>query len=235
MSESLGERMKENYEGPARDKLVRRMPVIVRADGRAFHSKPLSEPFDDTHISAMEEVAVRLVEGIMGAKAAYTQSDEVSVFLTDYDTLRTEPWFGYDQQKLASVTASMVTTIYTKHSDMNLAQFDARAFNIPREEVSNYFLWRMQDWKRNSLSMLARSHFSHSELQGKTQDDQHEMLHEIGVNWASDLHRAQKNGTWAVQDGDRGIWVSSDIHPKYDEIQDMLEPLIECDKQEEAE
>lgn len=31
------------------------------------------------------------------------------------------------------------------------AMFDARVFNIPREEVTNYFYWRQLDASRNSI------------------------------------------------------------------------------------
>ena len=45
---SIGERMKENYEHRQRYMLVRRTPVIIRVDGRTFHSwtRGLERPFD---------------------------------------------------------------------------------------------------------------------------------------------------------------------------------------------
>ena len=60
--------------------------------------------------------------------------------------------------------------------------FDARAFNIPMDEVKNYFIWRQQDWIRNSVQMLAQAHFSHKELHGKNQSDMHDMLNEKDIN-----------------------------------------------------
>ena len=71
--------------------------------------------------------------------------------------------------------------------------FDSRAFNIPVDEVVNYFIWRQNDCVRNSVSGLAQAHFSPKELNGKSQSDMHEMLHSIGMNWA-DLPSKWKNG-----------------------------------------
>ena len=44
-----------------------------------------------------------------------------------------------------------------------LALFDARAFNVPENDMVNAFLWRVKDWKRNSIQMYARSFFSHKD------------------------------------------------------------------------
>jgi tRNA(His) 5'-end guanylyltransferase len=46
------------------------------------------------------------------------------------------------------------------------AVFDCRAFNVPKEDVCNYVIWRQQDATRNSIQSLAQSVFSHKELQG---------------------------------------------------------------------
>ena len=76
-----------------------------------------------------------------------------------------------------------------------LAYFDCRSFTIPdRVEVMNYFRWRQQDCVRNSVSMVAQHHFSHKELHGKNQSMMHEMLHQKGVNWATDFTDGEKNG-----------------------------------------
>ena len=48
MKDDLGDRIKANYEDRAKTKLLRRMPVIIRLDGKAFHTfcKRFSKPFD---------------------------------------------------------------------------------------------------------------------------------------------------------------------------------------------
>ena len=43
-------------------------------------------------------------------------------------------------------------------------KFDARCFNIPKEEVANYFYWRQLDATRNSIQMVGQANFSHKEL-----------------------------------------------------------------------
>lgn len=225
--QSLGERMKENYEFPSRHTLVRRVPVIVRVDGRAFHTltRGCKKPFDENLMYAMASSAIDVAAEMQGCKAAYVQSDEASFLLTDYDSLQTQPWFGYVKSKVETIAASCMTYHFSRYLQLGMALFDARAFNIPREEVANYFLWRMQDWHRNSLSMYCRAFFSHAELEGKTQSKMHEMLHRIGKTWATDLNNAKKNGIWIFADGAR-----VDIWPNYKEISAVLDLLINCDE-----
>ncbi len=98
---------------------------------------------------------------------------------------------------------------YTKVNEAQ-AIFDSRVFNIPKEEVCNYFIWRQLDWFRNSLQMLARTHFSHKELNEKNTSDIHEMLHQKGVNWA-DLEPVWKNGVFIWLKEDRRLETRSDI------------------------
>jgi tRNA(His) 5'-end guanylyltransferase len=97
-----------------------------------------------------------------------------------------------------------------------LATFDARAFNIPEDEVANYFVWRAKDWARNSLSMYAQANFSHADLQGKKCKDMHNMLHDLGKNWTLDLSDAERNGTF-IYNGDR-LTDTSDIVPTFKSI-----------------
>ena len=57
------------------------------------------------------------------------------------------------------------------------AIFDARCFNIPKEEVTNYFYWRQLDAIRNSIQMVGQAHFPHNILQYKTCEDIKDMLY----------------------------------------------------------
>jgi tRNA(His) 5'-end guanylyltransferase len=106
------------------------------------------------------------------------------------------------------------------------ALFDARAFNIPRSEVANYFLWRAQDWHRNSVSMFAQAHFSHKELHKRNISDMHDMLHDIGKNWTLDLSGAERNGVFLYSNGTE-IVDNSTMPPAYRNIEvlwDMVRP-----------
>lgn len=215
--QGLGDRMKAHYENRQRFYLTRRTPVIIRLDGRAFHTvtKDMDKPFDEKFISAMRAATDDVLDALFGCKCAFVQSDEVSFLLTDYDNLHTKAWFDYNLCKIVSVAASEMTAAFAQHKPCIAprATFDARAFNIPREEVANYFLWRAQDWHRNSLLMYAQSFFSHEQMLGKSAADLHEMLHEIGKNWTTDLASHIKNGSWC----DDGVWFD-DVLPEYESV-----------------
>ncbi len=230
MPDSLGDRMKQNYERPAQHCLTRRTPVVIRIDGRAFHTftrnfpKPFSSKFSDSMVAAATAVANEM----QGFKLGYIQSDEASFLLTDYDNLQTQPWFGYKQSKIESVSASIMTAEFARCMRLagvtGLATFDARAFNVPEDEVVNYFLWRAQDWSRNSLSMYAQAYFSHRELHGKNTADIHEMLHGIGRNWTADLMGEERNGTFLAN----GEWLI-EVRPTFATINELWEQVKPCD------
>lgn len=226
-NDALGSRMKQNYEAPARHLLVRRMPVIVRVDGRAFHTltRHFQKPFDQKFIDSMHVASIQLAGEMQGFKLGYIQSDEASFVLTDYDNLNTDAWFGYVKSKIESISAAMMTFAFARCMRLaginDTVMFDARAFNIPEDEVVNYFLWRAKDWHRNSVSMYARAHFSHRELYKKRICDMHEMLHGAGRNWSTDLTDEEKNGTF-IFSGDSS---QSDIEPCFEEINALWERL----------
>lgn len=230
---SLGERMKSNYESRQHFHLTRRTPVIMRLDGRAFHTltRKCEKPFDDNLNRCVCGAAQVLCADAQGAKIAYIQSDEMSILLTDFDQLDTQAWFDYDLQKLVSISSALVSVSFNKlWASPALASFDCRAFNIPKEEVANYFVWRQKDWTRNSVQLLAQAHFSHKQLQGKGQPDMHDMLHDKGVNWA-DLSPKWKNGT-IITRSDLG-WIAQDA-PIFTENRDVIERYLylEEDKDE---
>lgn len=198
---SLHERMKL-YEAVPQLTLTARMPMIVRIDGRAFHTLTQSceRPFDPKLNEAMAQSAVTLCHEIDGAQLAYVQSDEISILAVDYSTLDSAPWFGGNVQKITSVSASVATVAFNRWAlehDFSLpswAMFDVRVFVLPKEDVVNYFVWRQQDWNRNSLNMFAQAYFSHAELRGLSKSQVHEKLFtEKGVNWAH-LPSHLKNG-----------------------------------------
>nr|DAI89444.1 MAG TPA: tRNAHis guanylyltransferase [Caudoviricetes sp.] len=122
---ALSTRMKENYENRSKQYLTRRTPTIIRLDGKAFHTytKGLSKPFDEGLIEDMQETTKFLCQNIEGCKMGYTQSDEITLVLTDYDTFETLAWFDYNVQKMTSISASMATA---KFNQLRLQ----RSFNI---------------------------------------------------------------------------------------------------------
>jgi len=113
---NLGDRIKEYYEDRTKTSLTRRMFTIIRLDGKGFskYTKDLTRPFDDGFSEDMDWTAIYLCQNIQGAKFAYTQSDEISVVLTDFDNLESQAWFDYDVQKMVSIAAGMATARFNQ-------------------------------------------------------------------------------------------------------------------------
>lgn len=199
----LSQRMK-NYEGVyTKPYLVPRMPAIIRIDGKKFSSwtKGLNKPFDSRFYAAMAKTAMYLVNNIQCAVFAYGQSDEISIFLRDYDSPNSQTWFSGKTQKIVSVSASMATANFNASAQKlgidgnGLAFFDSRVFNVPINDVINYFIWRQNDFMRNSVQMLAREHFSHKELNKVSVEAMKQKLLNLDppVDW-NDLENIYKYG-----------------------------------------
>lgn len=124
---TIGDRMKNNYENITRYYLTRRMPVIIRVDGRSFHTftKGFKKPFDDILVKTMQDTMKYLCENIQGCVLGYTQSDEISLVLTDYAELTTDAWFGNNLQKMCSVSASMATMAFNKFFSHNVEDLES--------------------------------------------------------------------------------------------------------------
>lgn len=251
--DSLGDRMKI-YEGVSNHFLTRRTPVIIRIDGCHFHTvtRPFDKPFDTAFMNAMIRTTKNLCESIQGCVLGYTQSDEISLLLCDWQTLDTQAWFDNKLQKIVSVSASMAATFFyqnirqcifdtalfrideimfeqdnKKFKSVENAYFDSRAFNLPKEEVCNYFIWRQQDATRNSIQGLAQSLFSHKELQGISCNMlQDKMLTERNVNW-NDLETSKKRGTCIVR-AEQGWSIDTDI-PIFTQDRDYIESRMMFD------
>ncbi len=233
VNDELGKRMKEFYEQVPKTRLVRRMPVAIRIDGKAFHSftKGFKRPFDEILIQSMQRTMQYLCENIQGCVLGYHQSDEITLILIDYRKITSSAWFDYEVQKMCSISASMATMAFNKYfrelADNYLrsnawvnhyweedvekyantlkkaidkgAMFDARCFNIPKEEVCNLIYWRQLDATRNSIQMVGQANFSHKELQNKSCNQIQDMLMtERGINW-NDFPVYQKRGSCCVK------------------------------------
>jgi tRNA(His) 5'-end guanylyltransferase len=203
MADSLGDRMKV-YEFVTRSHLMKRTPVIIRLDGKSFHTwtKWCDRPFDTRLADYMAKTTEFLIENIQGAVFGFTQSDEISILLRDYDTYETSGWFEYNIQKLISVSASMATAKFNYFfrngiephyyepgkmatAPVTLAFFDARAFNLSKEEVNNYFLWRQQDIIRNCVQRLGQFHLGHGRIHGLPNTEVTQLLKKKGIDVAA--------------------------------------------------
>ena len=112
LRDDIGTRMKDFYEQIPKTKLMRRCPVAIRIDGKAFHTytRNFKRPFDSVFMRAMQETMKYLCENIQGCVLGYTQSDEITLILVDYEKINSSAWFDYEVQKLCSVSASMATS-----------------------------------------------------------------------------------------------------------------------------
>ena len=251
--DNLGDRMKENYENRAKTQLLRRTPVIIRLDGKAFHTftRGFKKPFDDILIEAMQQTMLTLCKEIQGCVLGYTQSDEITLVLTDYKNLETAAWFDYDVQKICSVSASIATLAFNRsfakqcklyapshstdinnahiNSIYNGALFDSRCFNVPKEEVTNCILWRQQDAIRNSINSVGQANFSHKELQGLSTDQiLKKLLEEKQIDW-NKLPVHLQRGSCCIKREVNGVdswFIDTEIPIFKGEDRDYIEKLI---------
>ena len=241
MRDSLGDRMREQYESRTYYLLPRRTYTIIRADGKSFHfyTRGLQRPFDSRLVDCMDRTAVSLCKALQGANLGFVQSDEISILLTDFATIQTDAWFDGNLQKMVSVAASTATMAFNQSAVAvglsPTALFDARVFTIPdREEVANYFVWRQQDAVRNSIQAVAQSLYSPKELLGKNSNDLQEMMFQKGVNWSEDFVPRVKRGSAIVkryviggcEAGPRSEWITDDQSPVFTKDREYLSQRI---------
>lgn len=276
VNDDLGKRMKEFYEQVPKTRLIRRTPVAIRIDGKAFHTftRGFRKPFDYILMKSMQETMKYLCENIQGCVLGYTQSDEITLILIDYQKLTTSAWFDYEVQKMCSIAASMATMAFNRFFANNVsdfsnskfvigyagqsygeykdnldylsilrnavekgAMFDARCFNIPKEEVTNLVYWRQLDATRNSIQMVGQANFSHKELQNKSCSNIQDMLMlQKKINW-DDYPTTAKRGSCckrvAISESDgadykaRESWIIDNEIPIFKgEGRDYIESLI---------
>lgn len=228
---SLGDRMK-GYENVPRSYLMRRTPVIIRLDGKAFHTytRKLEKPFSRYLHYLRSKTLAYLVDNIQGCIMGYSQSDEISLVLKDWQTFNTEAWFDNNIQKITSVSASMCTAKWNtmRHQEVDdstlpdMAVFDSRAWNVPREEVVNYLIWRQQDWERNSVQMLASSYYSQKRLQNVNVKSMITMVEEEhGVVWG-ELDNWKKQGEIYFRGNEGKIEADFIIKQNREKIENIL-------------
>lgn len=221
--DSLGDRMKD-IEGRYTYYLPRRCYTIIRLDGKAFHTflKKAVKPFDRNVMDCMQKTTLELCKQISGVKIGYTQSDEISLILTDFDNLKTQAWFDGNLSKILSISASIATAefnkLWMKHKVQEYiknncpshdwfsvienyvpAKFDSRTYTTSDPwEAFNSIQWRVSDASKNSIQMIAQSLYSHKELQGKGFAQLNEMLFQKGHNF-NDYPTDCKRGAFVIK------------------------------------
>lgn len=252
--DALGDRMKK-HEYVTRVSLPCRTYTIIRLDGKAFHTftRGCKKPFDRDLMDCMQATALKLCQDIQNAKFGYTQSDEITLILTDFDERNTSQWFDGNLQKIVSVAAAIATAEFNKQwlknsvADMwsssveypdvvhfiestKSAHFDARAFTVSDPwEAYNQCYWRQMDASKNSIQMVARSLYSHKELQNANSAKLQEMIHEKGQNW-NDYPIDCRRGAFIIRNLETRRWFVDREGPILSQDRDYFfshVPLIE--------
>ena len=278
-TKSLGDRMKE-YEAVSKTRLVKRMPVIIRIDGKAFHTfaKHFTKPFSCVMGYVMAETTKKLCEEIQGTCIGYTQSDEITLVLQSYKKLTTDAWLDNEVQKICSIAASLATYHFNRiwHSldykklhelteqeiqmfrstdknvqdmdthelesqiasrimtytdaDNKIKLFDARCFNIPKEEVCNNLIWRQQDATRNSIEAFGRAMFSSKQLHNKNTSQIQDMAMEAyNKNWNM-MSTVAKRGCCVINT--ENGWVIDKEIPIFTQNRDYVENTFIFEEEE---
>jgi len=205
----IGARMKAYEAQFTRDQFLPTLPVIVRIDGRAFHSwtRHLERPFDGRFVAVMKAATGHLVKET-GAVVGYTQSDEITLVLHQPEH-GSQIFFDGRAFKLVSVCASLATAHFNELArvifpDHPPATFDCRAFQVPsRWEAVNCLIWREQDARRNSILMFGQAHFSHNQLHGMSCTQLLDrLISECGIDWEQQPDDVRK-GTYVRMDDGR--------------------------------
>lgn len=191
--------------------------AVIRVDGKGFskYTRGLVRPFDAKFTNDMRETALFLCQNIDGALFGYTQSDEISIVMSDLSNNNTQAWFNGQIQKIVSTSAGLASAKFNRLRPEidKIAVFDGRTHTLPDAEGAlRYIQWRQADAMKNSVGMLASHYFSHRTLQSVPVWKRREMLkEEHGVIW-EDLDAAFKQGSFITRE--RGVKEVTFFHKK---------------------
>lgn len=196
----------EYYRSLTDYKLMPNSYVLVMVDGHCFSKlikNKFDKPFDDLFINMMNETAMYLCENIQGAKFAYTQSDEISILITDFDTPKTDSFFSFRLCKMQSLIAAMATAKFNqmyaklandykgfdlKKFDMKeypTYTFDCKVWTVPNaNDAYAWFLYRQTDCIKNSKAQTAQTFIPHDTLKHLNADEMINLCKETkGIDW----------------------------------------------------
>lgn len=197
----------EYYRSLPDYRLMPNMNMLVMLDGKNFSTLVKNNfelPFDNRFIDMMNETALALCKNVAGVKFAYTQSDEISLLITDYDTLETGTLFNGRLCKIQSILASIATSEFNRQfipyqayekavvndplyniANMKMAMFDCKAWVVPNlNDAYAWFLYRQYDCIRNSKQQAAQTYIKHNFLKNLDTDKQIELLKkEYDIDW----------------------------------------------------
>ena len=197
----------EYYRSLTDYKLMPNSYVLAMVDGHCFSKmikNRFDKPFDDMFIEMMNETAKYLCENVQGVKFAYTQSDEISLLITDFDTPKTDSYFSFRLCKMQSLIASLATAkfnqMYWKMADdykgfalkkfkdvklPPLCTFDCKVWTVPNaNDAYAWFLYRQTDCIKNSKAQTAQAYIPHDKLKNINADEMIAKCKDVtGVDW----------------------------------------------------
>lgn len=157
----LGNRMKNYYEQVSKTKLMHKCPVAIRIDGCHFRTftKNLNKPFDDIIIKTMQSTMKYLCANIQGCILGYTQSDEITLILTDYKNINSDAWFDYEVEKLCSVSAIMATLAFNQFFKENVNLYKFKAYDgisKYKDDITEKYIKNLDKAVENGAIFVAR-------------------------------------------------------------------------------
>lgn len=197
---SLGDTVKVYESADTKRRLAPGQPILVRLDGRAFHTltkQVCTRPFDIGFRNLMTHTAVILAEE-SGATLAYTQSDEISLVLPPIVPGGNQGYFGGRIQKIQSCLAARAAAAFNllmpeiaphmvkRRHILDMPVFDCRVWTVPtRKDAVDAILWREIDARVNSVSQVAHAFFSAHALHGlSSQECKEKLLTEKDIRFA---------------------------------------------------
>ncbi|GIG86484.1 tRNA(His) guanylyltransferase Thg1 family protein [Plantactinospora endophytica] len=189
--------------------------TVLRLDGRGFTrftEEHFDKPFDPRFGELMVDTARTLLTEL-GARYAYTESDEISVLLAPDHGL-----FGGGVEKLVSISAGIASAEFTRAAGES-AHFDSRLWlGVDVGDVVDYFSWRQSDAARCALNgwcywtLRQAGHSARDAtrtLDGASTSEKNELLFQHGINFA-ELPAWQRRGV--------GLWWESQQRPGHDPV-----------------
>ena len=206
----------KDYEIYSTMKVPKNSNIIVRLDGRKFHSLAralkLEKPYDDNFYRIITNVCLDIFNQF-APKFIYTFSDEISILLDEIP-------FSGRVEKINSVFASVASSSFTYYllndcsnefdlvklsdNDRNIVfpiSFDSRIIPIDDSSISQYFKWRQDECWRNCINAYGiwalkkeyDSEEANEKIKGLKSSDIHDLLFERGIN-LNDVDTWKKRG-----------------------------------------
>ena len=187
--------------------------MIISIDGRSFSrvTRRLAKPFCDKFVSIMNHTMANLAKQIDGVVFGYQYSDKIILVLRNDQTNETDPWFGNNIQKIASVSAASATYEFMNHlismgdsaPELNgKIVFSANAFGLPgTTEVINYLTLRQLHCAHTAVNEAVYSVLSPKYgkdtaafLEDKSVGERKDLIEEYGGDFDS-LKQAYRYGS----------------------------------------